>query len=58
MGRGFGNEIYLDSNNSIKLKQIGVYNLKYAKSLDRKFHNQIPQSEKSLFDLWSFANSK
>ena len=58
VGRGFGNEIYLDANTAKKLKQIGVYSLKYAKSLDNKFHNMIPQSEKSLFHLWSFANSK
>jgi len=58
VGRGFGNEIYLDANTAKKLKQIGVYSLKYAKSLDNKFHNMIPQSENSLLNLWKFANSK
>ena len=58
VGRGFGNEVYLDANTAKKLKQMGVYSLKYAKSLDNKFHNMIPQSENSLLELWKFANSK
>jgi len=58
VNRGFGNEIYLDANTAKKLKQMGVYSLKYAKSLDNKFHNMIPQSENSLLKLWKFANSK
>jgi hypothetical protein len=58
IGRGFGNEIYLDANTAKELKHIGTYTLKYAKFLDTKYHNIIPQSEKSLFDLWKFANLK
>lgn len=58
VNRGFGNEVYLHKNEANKLIQIGVYNLKYAKSLDKKYHNMIPQSEKELYDIWKFANSK
>ncbi len=56
--RGFGNEVYLSAPIAKNLKQIGVYNLKYAKALDRKFHNMIPQSEKALLDIWNYANNK
>jgi len=56
--RGFGNEVYLHADTAKKLKQIGVYPLKYAKSLDKKFHNMIPHSEESLFKICKFANSK
>jgi len=55
VGRGFGNEVYLDASTAKKLKQIGVYKLNYAKSLERKFDNILPGSEESLLDLWNFA---
>jgi len=58
VGRGFGNEVYLDSTQAKKLKQIGVYNLKYAKALDRKFHKTIPQTEEELYKIWKDANNK
>jgi hypothetical protein len=57
IGRGFGNEIYLNKDQAKKLKQIGIYNLKYAKALDKKFHNLIPSSEKELYKLWKNANN-
>lgn len=57
VGRGFGNEIYLNSSNARKLKQLGVYKLNYAKSLNNKFHKIIPGSENELFELWKFANT-
>lgn len=56
VSRGFGNEIYLDKSDAQKLKLIGVYDLKYAKQLNKKFENIIPQSEKELNSLWRFAN--
>ena len=56
VGRGFGNEVYLDASTAKKLKQIGVYKLNYAKSLDRKFHKMLPDSEEELMELWNFAN--
>ena len=56
VGRGFGNEIYLDKNTASKLKHIGVYNLKYAKQLERKFDNTIPNTEEELKELWSHAH--
>lgn len=55
VSRGFGNEVYLDKNNAIKLKQVGIYGIKYARQLDKKFHNMIPQSKEELYDLWIFA---
>jgi hypothetical protein len=58
VSRGFGNEIYLNKTDARKLKIVGVYDLKYAKQLNRKFQNIIPQSENSLLELWKFANSK
>ena len=58
VSRGFGNEIYLNKIDVQKLKIVGVYDLKYAKQLNRKFQNIIPQSENSLLKLWEFANSK
>jgi hypothetical protein len=58
VSRGFGNEIYLNAPTAKKLKKIGVYSLKYAKSLDNKFDKMIPQSENNLYELWKFANSK
>jgi len=58
VSRGFGNEIYLNKIDAQKLKIVGIYDLKYAKQLNRKFQNIIPQSENSLLELWKFANSK
>lgn len=54
--RGFGNEIYLRNEDAQKLKLIGVYDIKYAKQLDKKFENLIPHSKNELFELWVFAN--
>lgn len=56
VSRGFGNEVYIDSQQVSKLKQIGVYSIKYAKSLDKKFHSMIPQSKEELYELWQYAN--
>lgn len=58
VGRGFGNEVYIDSQQTSMLKQIGVYGLKYAKALDRKFHSMIPQSKRELYELWQHANQE
>jgi hypothetical protein len=55
VGRGFGNEFYLDKSDAQKLKLIGIYDLKYAKQLDKKFHSIIPQTEKELYDLWKYS---
>jgi len=57
VSRGFGNEVYLFPDKAKQLKQMGVYNLKYAKELERKFHNIVPQSERELYKLWKYANS-
>jgi len=56
VGRGFGNEVYLDREQARKMKLLGVYPLKYAKALDRKFHKMIPQSEEELYTLWRYAH--
>ena len=56
VSRGFGNEIYLDKSEASKLRLIGVYNREYARKLNNKFHNMIPQSEKELYDLWLFSH--
>jgi hypothetical protein len=55
VGRGFGNEVYLDSNEANKLIQVGVYKLSYAKMLDKRFHMMIPGSKKDLYDLWVYS---
>jgi len=55
VGRGFGNEVYLKKEDAAKLIQVGVYNLKYAKALDRKFHNLIPNSESQLKEIYDYA---
>lgn len=55
VGRGFGNEIYLNKQDSKKLRLIGVYDIKYAKQLNRKFHKTIPASELELKQLWDYA---
>lgn len=55
VSRGFGNEVYLHASDAKKLKIIGVYNIKYAKQLERKFENIVPQSEKELYNLWKTA---
>jgi hypothetical protein len=57
VSRGFGNEIYLFPDKAKQLKQIGVYDIKYAKAIERKFYAMIPQSEKELYKLWVFANN-
>ena len=57
VGRGFGNEVYLAPENAKNVKVLGTYSLKYAKSLDRKFHDLIPQSKEALFKLYTFAHS-
>ena len=58
VSRGFGNEVYVHPDAAKKLKIIGVYNIKYAKQLDKKFDNIIPQSEKELYNLWSNAQGQ
>jgi len=58
VSRGFGNEIYLYKEDAQKLRIIGVYPREYARRLYHKFANMIPQSEKTLYDLWLFANKK
>lgn len=54
--RSFGNEIHLKKEYAKHLKLIGVYNIEYARKLNRKFYNMIPGSEKELYDLWTYAN--
>jgi len=58
VSRGFGNEVYVNATNAEKLKIIGIYDIKYAKRLDKKFDAIIPGSEEELEELWKFANNK
>jgi hypothetical protein len=53
VSRGFGNEVYVYPDAVKKLKIVGVYNIKYAKQLEKKFDNIVPQSETELNDLWN-----
>jgi hypothetical protein len=55
VSRGFGNEVYLFPDKAKQLKQLGIYDIKYAKALDRKFHTIIPQSEKELYKIWKYV---
>jgi len=56
VSRGFGNEVSLYKKDAIKLKILGVYKRNYAKQLDRKFHNILPQSKEKLQVLWEYAH--
>jgi len=56
VSRGFGNELYIHKEDVKKLKLIGVYSIEYARRLNRKFQQMVPQSEKELYTLWASAN--
>lgn len=58
VGRGFGNEVYLSSNEAKKLKQIGVFSIEEAQRMDEKFHDLLPQSEEALKQIYVYAKNK
>lgn len=57
IGRGFGNEIYLNKNEASKLKIIGIFTIDKAFELEKKFDNVVPGSEEELKKIYDYAHS-
>lgn len=56
VGRGFGNEMYLNKENARKAKIVSVMPVERARVVDQELHMSIPQSERELYELWSKAH--